>query len=157
MPARYEKLLALSLVAGFLLFFVLCSCEKENLIDPPDFFDPSNPEKWTVCAGCGIAPSPAPQYAPPPEGVGICTGDNPTSGPLCIQYSLTAESDVSFSVYSPGAELIIDLVRERKLPGTYYVYWELTDSRGAVVPDGVYRAYFKAGGDVAYGDIIVDR
>jgi len=157
LSARFEKLLALSLVAGFLLFFFLCSCEKENLIEPLDFFDTSNPEKWTVCTGCGSDLSPAPSNIPPPETAGICTGPNPTAGPLCIQCTLTTESNVSLAIYSPRAELIKELVREVKSAGTFYVYWDLTDTGGAAVPDGVYRAYFKVGGDVSYGDIIVDR
>ena len=157
MSARREKLLALSLVAGFLVFFFLCSCEKENLVEPLEFFDTSNPEKWTECTGCGSDFSQAAANVRPPETAGICTGANPTSGPLCIQFTLTAESDVSLAVYSHKAELIKELMRETKSVGTHYTYWDLTDIGGAAVPDGVYRAYFKVGGDVAYGDIIVDR
>ncbi len=157
MSARCEKLLALSLAAGFLVFFFLCSCEKENLVEPLTFFDTSNPEKWTVCPGCGSEFSPAQASAPPPETAGICTGPNPTSGPLCMQYTLAAESNVSLAIYSAGAELIKELVRETQSVGPHYAYWDLTDTGGAAVPDGVYRAYFKVGGDVAHGDIIVDR
>jgi hypothetical protein len=157
LTARYEKLLALSLVAGFLLFFFLCSCDKENLIEPLDFFNVSNPDKWSVCAGCGSELSPGPSNVPPPETAGICTGPNPTSGPLCIQYTLSTGNDVSLAVYSPKAELVRELVRESKPSGTYYVFWDLTDMDGAVVPNGVYRAYFSVGGDVSYGDIIVAR
>jgi hypothetical protein len=157
LPARYERLLALSLVAGFLVFFFLCSCEKENLVEPLDFFDTSNPEMWTVCPGCGSELSPPKASAPPPETAGICTGPNPTSGPLCFQYTLTAESNVSLAVYSARAELLKELVREIQSTGQHYAYWDLTNAGGAAVPDGVYRAYFKVGGVVAHGDIVVDR
>jgi hypothetical protein len=158
LPGRYEKLLIVSLVSVFLLFFFLCSCEKENLIDPPDFVDAANPTMWRVCTDCGLFTPPGPQYAPPPgESDNICTGANPTSGPLCIQYTLATANDVSLSIYSAKAELIADLLRESKLPGTYSLYWDLTDSKGGEVPNGAYRAYFKVGGDVSYGDIIVER
>ncbi|MBN1504603.1 MAG: hypothetical protein JW952_06060 [Candidatus Eisenbacteria bacterium] len=157
MAARCEKLLALSLAAGFLAFFLVCSCEKENLVEPLEFFDTSNPEKWEVCLSCGSELSPVSADAPPPETENICTGANPTSGPLCIQYVLTAETEVSLAVYSPRGRLIKDLVREIQPAGTRYLYWDLTDTEGSAVPDGVYRAYYKAGGNVIHGDIIVDR
>ena len=159
MAARHERLLALALIAGFLLiFFFLCSCEKKDLIEPLDFFDTSKPERWPVCTGgCGGTLSQGPSNVPPPESAGICTGANPTSGSLCIQYTLIAANDVSLSIYSPKAELIKDLVRESKLPGTFSVYWDLTDIQGHPVPNGVYRAYFNVGGDVSYGDITVAR
>ncbi len=158
MSGRSEKLVALSLVAGFLVFFFLCSCEKENLIEPLDFFDTSNPQTWSVCpGGCGSEFSPTTAALRPPETAGICTGANPTSGPLCIQYTLTTESDVSLAIYSVRAELIKELVRETQPVGAHFEYWDLTDTGGVAVPDGVYRAYFKVGGEVVYGDIIVNR
>jgi hypothetical protein len=157
LSARCEKLLALLLIAGFLAFFFLCSCDKENLVEPLDFFDTSKPQTWTVCTGCGTEPSPAPSLLPPPETAGICTGPNPTAGPLCLQYTLTVGNDISLAVYSPRAELIKQLVREAKAPGTYYAFWDLTNTSGDAVPNGVYRAYFSVGGDLAYGDIVVAR
>ncbi len=157
MSHRYERLLALSLVCGFLLFFFACSCDKENLIEPPDFFDPNNPQRWPICPTCGLSPAPGPYAAPPPTGTSICTGDNPTSGPLCIEYTISVESNVSLAIYTPKGEEVITLVRERQPAGTYTEFWELNDNDGNAVATGTYRGYFKAGDFQTHGDIAVQN
>ncbi|UCF79621.1 MAG: hypothetical protein JSW03_05105 [Candidatus Eiseniibacteriota bacterium] len=164
---RYtERFFVLTLLGAFLIFTALCSCEKENLIDPPDFFesadsyDAGSPDFWPVCPySCGdLVPSPEAQAAPPPGGdIYICTGPNPTSGPFCVEYTLRAEADVAMSVYSQKGEKINSLVRENQLPLTYSRTWDLTDEDGRQVPNGTYRVFFKAGDYVTHGDVIVRR
>jgi hypothetical protein len=156
MSRHCEKWLALSLACGFLVFFSICSCEKENLIEPPEFFDAANPEMWPVCLICGTYAAPHEAPVPPPGGdEGICTGANPTSVPLCIEYTITIECDVTLSIFSVQGEEVVTLVRKIQSAGTYSLYWNLNDWQGARVPAGTYRAYFKAGDLMTYGDIVV--
>ncbi|MFH0778188.1 MAG: hypothetical protein V2A71_06105 [Candidatus Eisenbacteria bacterium] len=169
MRGRSEVLLICSLLAGFLAFLVVCSCEKGNVIEPADFFDiansydPNNPDFWPVCLDCGapslLAPVPElPASAAPPGGeFVICTGPNPTSGPFCIRYELKSEADVLIIIFSEKAEKVITLVREHRLAGTYHHMWELTDDTNRLVENGRYRAFFKAGNYETHGDIIVKR
>jgi hypothetical protein len=157
---RAEKLLILFLTSGFLLFLVVCSCKNQNLIDPLDILDPHNPETWRVCGDCGtFTPNSQSRLAPPPqEGeVDICTGPNPTSGPICIQYVLSAEMNVSLAVYTQKGEKVASIVRQRQSAGAYFYQWKLEDDSGRQVDNGTYRAYFMAGSFTTYGDITVRR
>jgi hypothetical protein len=163
---RAEKLLVLTLVGSLLLFFLFCSCENKNLIDPLDFFDSADdyvsgdPDFWPECAhSCGtLAPPVQSRLAPPPGGdITVCTGPNPTSGPFCIEYVLREEADVALSVYSQKGEKIKTLVRARQTALTRSVNWDLTDDDGRGVVDGTYRVFFKAGEYVTHGDVIVRR
>jgi hypothetical protein len=166
LTANTERLFVLALVGGLSLFFLLCSCEKENLIDPPDFFEAAesyssgNPDFWSECDhSCGLLTPPSqPVAAPPPGGdVFICTGPNPTSGPICIEYVLQSETDVAMSVYSQKGEKLRTLVRARQPALTHYTSWDLTDDSGREVPNGTFRVFFKADDYVTHGDIIVRR
>ncbi len=165
MTAHTEKLFVLALVGGLLLFLLLCSCEKENLIDPPDFFESAksyssaNPDFWSECDhGCGLFTPASLPAAPPPGGsVFICTGPNPTSGPFCIEYTIQSEEDVAMSVYSQKGEKLRTLVRARQSALTHSASWDLTDDSGREVPNGTYRVFFKAGDYVTHGDVIVRR
>jgi len=156
---RIEKIVVLSLLAGFLLFLVLCSCKNENLVDPLDILDKNHPEMWTICADCGLLSAAGRTVlAPPPEGgVSICTGTNPTSGPICFQYVLGSDMDVALSIYSEKGEKVATIVRERQSTGGHVQEWNLQYDSGVAVPNGTYRAYFLAGGSVTNGDIIVLR
>lgn len=166
MTPRAEKLLILFLMSGLFLFLVVCSCKNENLIDPLDILDPHNPEMWPICSpACGSSQvGSQSELIPPPEngGIYICTGPNPTSGPVCIQYDLsgqTAEVNVSIAIYTQKGEKVASLVRERQppAPSPYSTEWNLQDDSGIQVDNGTYRAYFMAGSVVTHGDITVQR
>jgi len=163
---RAETLVVLTLVGAFFVFVMLCSCDKENLIDPPDFFQSADtyiagdPDFWSECDHpCGsFAPPPQSISAPPPNGdILICTGPNPTSGPICIEYVLRTEADVAMSVYSQKGEKLKTLVRSRQSALTRSTEWDLTDDSGREVANGTYRVFFKAGDYVTHGDVIVRR
>jgi hypothetical protein len=157
---RAEKLLILFLMSGFFLFLAVCSCKNQNLIDPLDILDPRNPETWRVCGDCGtFTPNSQSRPVPPPqEGeVDICTGPNPTSEPICIQYVLPTEMNVSLAVYTQKGEKVATIVRQRQSAGAYFYQWKLEDDSGSPVDNGTYRAYFMAGSFTTYGDITVQR
>jgi hypothetical protein len=163
---RVENVLILFLMTGFFLFLVFCSCKNENLIDPLDILDPHNPDMWPICnPACGASlASNRPELMPPPEQgeIYICTGPNPTSEPICIQYDLsgqTSEANVSIVIYTQKGEKVATLVRERQSPSPspYAVEWNLEYDSGVPVANATYRAYFMAGGFVTHGDITVLR
>ena len=147
-------------MTGFFLFLVVCSCKNENLIDPLDILDKDNLDKWPVCADCGIpTPIDQPLPAPPPEGgeIYICTSSNPTSEPICLQYVLPSDMNVSLAVYTSKGEKVATIVREREIAGAQVHQWNLENDSGIPVVNGTYRAYFMAGGFVTHGDIVVQR
>lgn len=166
MSKRTEKLFVLTLVGSFLLFLMLCSCDNENLIDPPNFFESADsyssgdPDFWPQCTHtCGTPALPPHSNAAPPPGdeILICTGPTPTPGPICLEYTLHSQADVAIAVYSQKGEKIKTLVRERQFAVTYSCMWDLTDDSGRGVTNGTYRVFFKAGDYVTHGDIIVSQ
>jgi hypothetical protein len=65
-------------------------------------------------------------------------GPNPASGLTEIHYGVPYRIAVKISVYDALGQHVKTLVNETKLPGSYKVNWNGTDSSGRSVADGVY-------------------
>ena len=70
---------------------------------------------------------------------------NPCSDYTTITYELNQTSDVYLSIYNAKGEEINVLVNKRQQPGTYIYRWNVNDSLGANISNGIYFCKLQTG------------
>ncbi len=70
---------------------------------------------------------------------------NPFVSQTAIYYQISEENFVSLNIYNVAGRLIITLVNEHKLAGSYRIYWNGKDEGGRPVSTGLYFYQLNAG------------
>ncbi len=80
---------------------------------------------------------------------------NPFNPTTKINYSIPKEEIVKLSIYNMLGQRVAEVVNKRQAAGYYSVVWNATDSKGLLMPSGVYFCKLEAGSFVDIKKLIL--
>ncbi len=82
---------------------------------------------------------------------------NPFNHSVAINYYVSENNPVSISIYDESGRFVKRLIQESSIPGAYTVYWDGTDEKGIVLPNGIYFCHIKNRGEEKILKLILTR